>query len=514
MPSKPLRHRAMRGKEALNLLGAWNTGEMSKLVIIDDSHPAITYSSGSWAGAVTTTHNEYNSTLHSAVATGATIKYQFRGTGIFVYGTLTQPVTNGYPESTFQIDNNRVSNWNLTGMVIDNATTYSHVVLFKSAQYNYGDHTISINVGQFDATTTGRFNFDYFVVTGATEEDARNAGGLVIVDDKDTAIGYEGNWFATGSKAEYQWSAHRSPAASNTGTATFSFNGTSVSVYATLDGIYPSNPIASFVVDPGSANEVQGTVVIPGSAPKKYHSPILSVSGLSEGSHTLVVTSLSDQTTSWWLDYILYGSPSSGSVVNSNGSNGTATSSNQAIGQTQSNGPSKAAIAGGVIGGVVACLLVIFFLFYYLRRRGRRNDRVEIIDQYRGPIDEKPLAMPTEVATSPPTTSTAAMVASTHTSTPLLYIPPTKGQSPHPTPVERPAVPRPSMTETNHLQDSNTLAFTSSSNLQSIPDNASSAREESQPPRVRELDGGIRLEWTDQDGAHDTLPPSYSNYQS
>ncbi|CAG7848903.1 SubName: Full=Uncharacterized protein {ECO:0000313/EMBL:CCA70240.1} [Serendipita indica DSM 11827] len=565
---------------------------MSNLAIIDDTNPAILYSPGSWVATSTDTNREYNSTLHYATSPGATITYQFRGrsgissfdsivkltckgTGIFVYGTITQPVTNGYPKATYQIDNARpVVNWNTAGMLQDAVSTQSHVTLFKSPQYPYGDHTITISVDQVDPTTTGRFNFDFFVVTAVTEEDARRAGGLIIVDDKEPVIQYGNGWTYTGgNKAEYLLMVHGSPAGVDA-IASFPFTGTSVSVYATLDGDYASRPIASFAVDGGTPDEVVRTFTGPGRVTRQCNTQLLGLSGLADTSHTLTITALGRNLPGWRLDYIIYGTPfpahgtgtsiASGGSIGGEGSGltnslasatgglesvstrvttftsngtmfistemvtqnvpgfnspwGTSQSTGltqQAIGDVTTGGNSKRAVViGGVIGGIALGILLIAPLVYYLRRH-RKNRRRMLIHRYPNwrvdAYDRETDAAPS-LPMAPTKSDTVSLSA--------LCISPTKGSTisntissihgPLPSTMVSAPSPKGSEAETNHFRDSSTLLLSSSINLQSLMETISPAEES----RVREVDVGIRLQWTDAEGAHDTLPPSYSNLQS
>jgi hypothetical protein len=54
---------------------------MTTTVIVDDSNPAISYSTGWTSGGITSSNNtyEYNGTVHEAAANGLTLSYEFTG---------------------------------------------------------------------------------------------------------------------------------------------------------------------------------------------------------------------------------------------------------------------------------------------------------------------------------------------------------------------------------------------------------------------------------------------------
>lgn len=447
------------------------------------------------------------------------MKYRFRGTSIQLFGTVTQPVTRGYPKVTYQIDNNPIEEWDLSPGLQDTVNTQSHVAFYKSREYTYGDHTLSVNVGDFDPRTTGRLNFDFFIFYGATEQDVKNAGGLMFRDDSDYGPVYEGGWsLARGMKQEFKSGAHQTPAGSE-GTAILPFNGTCVEVYATLDGDYGSKPIASFVVDRGTSHEVVRTFPGPGRVTTQFNTRLLSVHGLVDGPHSLTVTALGKDVSPWRLDYFVYGVSNETNIDNGTGGGGASgvsssvelstrsatprvvtstfggrvftttesvsplvsslnspedthggvSSNQQTVGETQAHWQSKrAVIIAGVLGGIAAGILSMLLLCWCIRRR-RNTKSIASIDQYRDSIKDDISRRPTDMGPVPP-------------------IPRTK--EPNTLPYPHCHSPRPSI------------------------DTASSVTRTNQPPRAREVDAGIRLEWTDEEGPHDTLPPSYSNYQS
>lgn len=77
---------------------------MSKVLIVDDRDPDISYI-GSWGllGAISGSV-EYRDTLHQGNTNDQSLSYTFRGTGITVYGTLDSAATKGVPGVQFRVD--------------------------------------------------------------------------------------------------------------------------------------------------------------------------------------------------------------------------------------------------------------------------------------------------------------------------------------------------------------------------------------------------------------------------
>lgn len=285
---------------------------MSKVAIIDDSNPAIEYTEGAWSGvdhAFTSTSNEYNSTMHYTFASGTTIRYTFRGTGITVYGTINQPKNYGLAVSTYRIDNNPAVSFNASGEVAypNQEVTFSHIPFYKSPTLSYGEHTILITISNVDSAANRRYIFDFFTVTGMTEDDMARAGAWTIVDDRDPSISYNGAWLMVSNSAEYAYTSRRTPQGVNA-TATLSFTGDSISVYGTIYNDYGSVPIVAFLIDPGTPNQVYRDTGVRGLLAHRFSQPLLILSGLSDGPHTMQLIALGDRAPSWWLDYFVYGS--------------------------------------------------------------------------------------------------------------------------------------------------------------------------------------------------------------
>ncbi|KAK6966819.1 hypothetical protein R3P38DRAFT_873322 [Favolaschia claudopus] len=126
-----------------------------------------------------------------------------------------------------------------------------------------------------------------------------------IVDDRDPTISYSGSWVLTGSIEEFNSTTTFST--EQDASATFNFNGTSVTVYATIAATdLTTQPTWTFTVDGsslGSYTPANGlTAVVHHQA--LWSSPSLS---LNDGLHNLVIKQTSGTNTGvLYLDYIMF----------------------------------------------------------------------------------------------------------------------------------------------------------------------------------------------------------------
>ncbi|KAG8829135.1 hypothetical protein FRC17_007084, partial [Serendipita sp. 399] len=371
---------------------------MPKTSIIDDTHPAIVYGGtedARWKAYEDVYEhwtNEYNSTYHFTKTNGSNIAFSFRGTRITVHGTIDQPGKYGIPLSIYNIDDGPRAIFNETEEVpYANANeTYSHVPLFRSAELPYGDHTILITAS--NVTSKSPFIFDYFTVEGVEDEDNGLGGGaFTVVDDVDESITYEGDWVGGSQPWDYAQTDHHSPKGVN-GTATLSFSGTSIAVYARINNAdVTAVPLAELILDEGISQRQQVSYYSTGgNFTWRNHLPLVVWNGLPSGPHTVKVVALGDRNPSWWLDYFVYGTE-----------DGRQTALRGVVGSqsaTSSDSPSPSsdvplpppsiiipggAIAGIIVGGILVLGLFAFLIYWFLwRRRRKGNDQQQ--QQQRG----------------------------------------------------------------------------------------------------------------------------------
>ncbi|KAJ7482948.1 hypothetical protein B0H11DRAFT_1807255 [Mycena galericulata] len=124
----------------------------------------------------------------------------------------------------------------------------------------------------------------------------------VIVDDHDPRVQYTPStgWTTKGKPVEYMSTTTASTTPGNT--ATFSFEGTSLTVYGTVGPSKGQGATMSFSID----NELPTTFTAPGSNSSTVHHEVLWDSGtLADGNHTLLITQTS-KVEQIFLDYFLY----------------------------------------------------------------------------------------------------------------------------------------------------------------------------------------------------------------
>ncbi|KAJ7185332.1 hypothetical protein C8R46DRAFT_1060162 [Mycena filopes] len=128
------------------------------------------------------------------------------------------------------------------------------------------------------------------------------SSNVVIVDDRDAGVKYTGSWSQAGSSTEFDGTTTCS---STQGTsASFTFVGSSVSVYGTVAAKNPPDAAMSFAVD----KTVTGTFTPPsGMTADVHHQTLWASPALGNGTHTLVITQTQAQTACvLFLDYLMY----------------------------------------------------------------------------------------------------------------------------------------------------------------------------------------------------------------
>ncbi|KAJ7198103.1 hypothetical protein GGX14DRAFT_374496 [Mycena pura] len=125
---------------------------------------------------------------------------------------------------------------------------------------------------------------------------------VAIVDERDPLLHYTGSWQDAGSAEEFNGTTRYSTTQGST--VSFTFVGTSISVFGTVAKEPPPQASMEFMID----NSIQGTYTSPSDLTADVHHETLYTSpALSSGTHTLVIT----QTTALaapviYLDYIMY----------------------------------------------------------------------------------------------------------------------------------------------------------------------------------------------------------------
>lgn len=342
-------------------------------LIIDDADPAMVYS-GSWTTGTTlsSTSNEYNSTYHRSGTNGDSVFITFEGTSIEIFASLDTVRTKGTPGPLFRLDNGPPTRLNETGVIqlgIPNGIE-PHIVVMRYNNLIQARHTLNITVDQV-SNNGPFFYFDYVAIT----TNNLDASGYVIVDDRDGGWTYTGgSWGQNGVQEEFQGTTMQPPRGANTGSATYKFNGTDLTVYGTAGPSGTTTAQIGFAID-GNA---QQSYSAPANAPAIFHIPWLRANSLEPREHTLTMTQLGDS--DWFLDCLVYKSDTGKGNPNIPGSNDVRATSGGGGG-----GTNKGVIIGATIAGIVGLLAIGAIIYLLLRNRRRRT---EFGEKGRDPIDE------------------------------------------------------------------------------------------------------------------------------
>ncbi|KAI0064238.1 hypothetical protein BV25DRAFT_1823208 [Artomyces pyxidatus] len=193
----------------------------------------------------------------------------------------------------------------------------------------------------------------------------------LIVDDNSTLISYSASppWQLGGQSIEYDGTTHGlvGPNTLNA-TATFRFTGSAIEVYGTVGPIDGGGP-AVYQIDGMppvlSTNPLQ-TDTVPSLL--FYRSPPLDPTT----PHILIITPAGDNTTRYWLDYLLYTPPLPNATATSSSSSSSVLptasepSSPDATNSVKHHDVPVGAIVGGAVGGAVA-LAIILALIYIMK---------------------------------------------------------------------------------------------------------------------------------------------------
>ncbi|KAK7000361.1 hypothetical protein R3P38DRAFT_2561495 [Favolaschia claudopus] len=263
--------------------------------IIDDRDALIRYD-GNWSE--TGGADEFNSTMTWSAVQGASASFIFVGTSVTVFGTVAASdspqasmtfLVDGIIGGTFTPPSNTTS-------------TIHHEALWVSPALNDGSHTLVIT--QTAAQTQGEIFLDY-IMYDTTSSSVRS----YFIDDRDPRIIYTPAWRKFGSDVDFQHTSQGSTSAGDSFRLEFEGEdilavfaiGKSISFYGGINNGSAGQVLnASMAIDGGTS-----TYFVPGPQPEAdTNNNLIFYSGeLSEGNHTLVVTSENDFTV--WVDYFV-----------------------------------------------------------------------------------------------------------------------------------------------------------------------------------------------------------------
>ncbi|HTJ69672.1 MAG TPA: hypothetical protein VL551_19200 [Actinospica sp.] len=234
--------------------------------------------SGTW-GTATGISDLYSGTAHWSTTTGSSATYTFTGSQVAIHGV--KDVDQGI--AGISVDGGPVT-------YVDDysPSRQAQATLWSSYGLSSGTHTVTI-------TPTGTKNssssndiiaLDDAVVNGTSV-------GTTAIDDGTTSgtdhFTYGSNWgTATGVSDLYDGTAHWNSTAAST--ATFTFTGTGATIYGVKD---VDQGIATYSVDGGTARSVDDY-----AKTRVAGAGLFTVSGLSQGTHTITITVTGTKNTS------------------------------------------------------------------------------------------------------------------------------------------------------------------------------------------------------------------------
>ncbi|GAA1364412.1 hypothetical protein [Catellatospora chokoriensis] len=232
---------------------------------IDDTDSRIGYSGFTLQSG--RTFGDLNGDVHFATANGSTATLTFTGTGVAVYGEQNTDQGN----VGISIDGGAQQ---VVSTLPADGVRHANVSVFSRTGLSAGTHTIVVT----------KLSGSYAVLDGFS---VTNTGPTTTrLDDTDSRIGYSGFTLQSGRTfGDLNGDVHFATA--NGSTATLTFTGTGVAVYGEQNTDQGNVGIS---ID-GGAQQVVST--LPADGVRHANVSVFSRTGLSAGTHTIVVTKLS-----------------------------------------------------------------------------------------------------------------------------------------------------------------------------------------------------------------------------
>ncbi|MEU0557541.1 hypothetical protein [Dactylosporangium sp. NPDC006015] len=232
---------------------------------IDNTDSRISYSGFTLQSG--RTFGDLNGDVHFATANGSTATLTFTGTGITVYGE--QNTDQGNLGITIDGGTQQVVN-----TIPADGARHANVAVFSRTGLSAGTHTIVVT----------KLSGSYAVLDGFA---VANTGPTTTrLDDTDSRIAYSGFTLQSGRTfGDLNGDIHY--ATTNGSTATLTFTGTGVTVYGEQ---HTDQGNLGITIDGGTQQVVN---TIPTDGVRHANVAVFSRTGLSAGTHTIVVTKLS-----------------------------------------------------------------------------------------------------------------------------------------------------------------------------------------------------------------------------
>jgi hypothetical protein len=234
---------------------------------VNDTDSSIAYTN--WSASSGRGLGDYQNDVHYATANGATASYTFTGTALDVFGEQNTDQGN----IGISVDGGTQA---VVNTVPADGARHSNVVLYSATGLSNGSHTVVVT----------KLSGTYSTLDGFMVHLGSSGPTTTRLNDTDASISYV-NWSYSSARGlgDYQNDVHYATA--NGATATVTFSGTAVQVYGEQ---YTDQGTIGVSVDGGSQVVVN---TVPSDGARHSNVVVYSATGLSSGSHTVVVTKLS-----------------------------------------------------------------------------------------------------------------------------------------------------------------------------------------------------------------------------
>ncbi|KAG5649865.1 hypothetical protein H0H81_001713 [Sphagnurus paluster] len=317
-----------------------------------------------------------------------TLSITFQGTQISLFGNT--PIAQASQNIFVSIDGGTPYNTSYGDPSPPTALQW-----YQSPVLADGTHTLNI-------THIAGTSLDYAVMVAGPSTPLMGAGQVLIVDDGDSDIIYEGTWTRNVGRYTSSDNPHLGlpygNATHQSGTkgskATFAFSGSAVSVYSVFDWSALGSVTVTYTLDntPQTITHAvtpQTEQYLEGVLQRENTLLFASNSSLTAGNHTLTIEVQGNTNGSALvLDYLLYtpafqtlaakpnlvptvsGSPTTSSIPAGTGISG---GSGPTTAPGERSSTPVGAVAGGVVGG--AAVLAILLIFVLYRKRSARREK-------------------------------------------------------------------------------------------------------------------------------------------
>ncbi|KAG6811438.1 hypothetical protein H0H92_007353 [Tricholoma furcatifolium] len=281
------------------------------------------------------------------------ISFKFNGKTASFYGQFISVLSPAYVPLNVVIDGVPEKSNHSTSAALNAIGLFYATPILSN-----GQHTVNITFDQVDVPCV----VDFITVTAPTNGTPISSQQFII-DDDDPSVLYEGSWTKNQStisnndqwnRLPYGGGMHQSSSPGST--VTFSFNGTSITVYGVpIPSTSPELQLAYSMDDapPSLVSFGADQFLVPNP-----NFPWYMNDTLPPGSHTLKLEIMIASDMNFTVDYAIY----TGSIQSNAASSTTATTHASSVKER------RVALIGPLIGSIAGIFIVVIILLYYKRK--------------------------------------------------------------------------------------------------------------------------------------------------